>query len=50
MNSAFGISGRHGFDISVPTAAGPAHLHVFAINVGPDAGNPVIGSGTVDVR
>ncbi|GAA1996407.1 twin-arginine translocation signal domain-containing protein [Nakamurella flavida] len=50
VNSAFGIGGRHGFVVTVPTAPGRHTFTVFAINVGAAAGNPVIGSLTVDVR
>lgn len=50
VNSAFAVGGRHGFDLNVPTAPGRHSFTVFAINEGAAAGNPVIGSGTVDVR
>ena len=49
MNSAFGISGSHGFEIFVDSPPGDHTIQVFAINVGGGAGNPLVGTGGVRV-
>jgi hypothetical protein len=50
VDAAFGVRGNHGFDISLPNVpAGDQYFDVYAINVGPDGGNPLIGSGHVQV-
>jgi hypothetical protein len=49
VNSAFGISGNHGFDIMVDSPPGDHTIQVFAINVGGGTGNPLVGVGGVRV-
>jgi hypothetical protein len=49
VNSAFGIPGNHGFDISIPMNPGRHSIQVNAINVGGGNDNPVIGGGSVRV-
>jgi len=49
VNSAFGIPGAHGFDITVDCPPGDHTMQVYAINVGGGAGNPLIGQGPVQV-
>ena len=44
VNNAFGITGKHGFDITVPSAPGKHVVDVYAINVKGGSGNPRIGS------
>jgi len=46
VNAAYGISGNHGFEVSLPMKPGTHSVTVFAINV-PDGDNPVIGTRTV---
>ena len=50
VNAVFGITGNHGFDISVDTPPGTHSFDVYAINVGPAAGNPHIGRKSVRVN
>ncbi len=47
VNAAFGISGSHGFDLSVPVAWGEHTVDLYAINVGGGDVNTRIGSGRV---
>lgn len=49
VNSVFGISGNHGFVIDIPTPPGMHTFAMYAINVGPAAGNPLLGTATVTV-
>ena len=49
VNAIFGITGRHGFSISVPSPPGQQRFDMYAINVGPPAPNVYFGSGTVTV-
>ncbi|MET0865762.1 MAG: hypothetical protein ABWZ98_15640, partial [Nakamurella sp.] len=49
INSVFGIGGNHGFNITIDSPPGRHEIHVYAINVGPSSGNPLVGSRTVDV-
>ncbi len=49
VNGAFGITGNHGFDITVPTSPGRHTVTVFAINIAGAVGNPVLGSGSATV-
>ena len=49
VNAVLGISGRHGFSISVPSPPGQQRFDMYAINVGPPAPNVYFGSGTVTV-
>lgn len=46
VNSAFGISGRHGFDVTFDAPGSGAGLRVLAVNVGASSADQVIG----DVR
>ncbi len=48
VNAVFGVTGNHGFDITVPTAPGRYTFTVYAINVGPGS-NPALGSAAVTV-
>ncbi len=50
VDAVYGIGGNHGFRISVPCPPGAQRFDVYAINVGPAAGNPYFGSGSVTVR
>lgn len=49
VNSVFGVTGNHGFDISIPSPSGRHTFEVFAINVGPASGNPLVGTRAVQV-
>ena len=49
VNAVFGIGGNHGFDIAINTPPGTHSFDVYAINVGPAAGNPYLGSKSVQV-
>ena len=49
VNSAMGIDGNHGFDLTIDTTPGPHNFTVYAINVGGGDGNPAIGSKDVVV-
>ncbi len=49
VNSVFGIGGNHGFNIRIDAPPGQHSVEVFAINVGPAAGNPSIGSKSARV-
>ena len=44
VNSALGITGNHGFDLTFDSPPGPHTFTVYAINVAGGTGNPVIGS------
>jgi len=50
VDSVFGIGANHGFDIEVGCPPGPNTFEVFAINIGPAAGNPSLGSRTVQLK
>jgi hypothetical protein len=48
--AAFGGAGpNHGYDLTVPVAAGNHTVHVYAINLGTGTANPLIGTRTVTV-
>ncbi len=49
VNTAFGITGNHGFDITIDSPPGRHTVSVFGINVGGGSGNPQIGQGTTVV-
>ena len=50
VNSVFGITGNHGFDIPIPNNDPGVHTFaVYGINVGPEGGNPLLGTGSVRV-
>jgi len=49
VNSVFGITGRHGFSISVQSPKGAQRFDLYAINVGPPTDNVYFGSRTVTV-
>ena len=49
VNAVFGLTGRHGFNISIPSPPGRQTFRVYAINVGPAAGNPLFGTAAVTV-
>lgn len=49
VNTTFGITGRHGFDIEVAATPGVHTYVVYAINEVGGSGNPSIGSRTVSV-
>ncbi len=49
MNAVLGVTGRHGFDITIDSPPGDQSIQVFAINVGGGTGNPLLGRGQVRV-
>ena len=49
VNSVFKIDGNHGFDFEVNAPPGTYRFDIYAINIGPAAGNPMFGSATVQV-
>jgi len=49
VNAVFGISGRHGFSISVQSPPGDQRFDLYAINVGPATDNVYFGSKSVSV-
>ena len=49
VNAVYGITGRHGFSVTVPTAAGTHQFSVFGIDVAPAGRNPLLGTRTVVV-
>ena len=50
VNRVYGITGNHGFDIRIAgTTSGQHTFAVYAINVGPAAGNPLFGTSSVQV-
>lgn len=49
VNRVYDITGRHGFSVTVPTAAGSHRFSVYAINVAPAGHNPLLGTRTVVV-
>ncbi len=49
VNSVYRITGQHGYSIQVPSPAGAQTFRVYAINIGPAAGNPLIGTKAVTV-
>lgn len=49
VNSAFRITGRHGFVAEFGATPGPHTVQVFAINIADAVGNPLIGQGQVTV-
>ena len=49
INSVFRIAGNHGFVIEIPTPPGVHTFAIYAINVGPVAGNPLVGTASVTV-
>lgn len=50
VNTAHGVSGAHGFDVTLTAAVGTRTFTVYAINVGTGSSNPAIGSRTVQVH
>jgi hypothetical protein len=49
VNSVFGISGNHGFDVTIDASPGDHSVQVYAINVAGGSGNPMVGNGQVRV-
>ena len=50
VNAAFGISGKHGYDIVIPDVpAGDQSFSVWGINVGPAGNNPLLATRSVRV-
>jgi hypothetical protein len=49
VNRAHGITGDHGFQITVPSAPGNHEYAVYAINVAPSGPNPLVGSRSLVV-
>lgn len=49
VNSALGITGTHGFRITIPTKPGQHDFSVFGINIVPAGPNPLIGKKSVTV-
>jgi hypothetical protein len=49
INTAFGIKGNHGLDITIDSPPGKHSVSVFGINVGGGSGNPLIGRGATTV-
>lgn len=49
VDRGYGITGAHGFDITVPSGAGTHRFDVFGINIGGGAVNPLLASRTVTV-
>ena len=49
VDRVHGITGNHGFQLTVPTAPGTHQFSVYAINVAGDGRNPRIGTATVTV-
>jgi hypothetical protein len=50
VNSAYGVTGAHGFDVTVLLTGGHRTVRVNALNVGPGVtDNPEIGSATVTI-
>jgi hypothetical protein len=49
VNSVFGITGDHGFDITIDSPPGDQSVEVYAINVGGGIGNPLVGRGQTRV-
>jgi hypothetical protein len=47
---SFGSGEWHGFDVTIPLDAGVHEVCVFAINVGPDEPNPLLGPGCRSVH
>lgn len=50
VNSAYHITGAHGFTISLTATAGTHTYRVYALNVGGGVGNPLLGARSVAVR
>ena len=50
VNQAFGITGNHGFDITVPSPTGVHQFAAYAINIGAPNSNPWIGSLSLRVN
>lgn len=50
VNRVYGITGAHGFSITVPTAPGSHRFAVYAINIAPAGANPLLGTRTVVVK
>lgn len=50
VNSAYSITGTHGFKISLTAKAGTHTYKVYALNVGGGVGNPLLGAKSVAVR
>ncbi len=44
VNKAYRLTGRHGFDITIPAKLGAHRVSVYGINVGGGHGNPLFGS------
>lgn len=49
VNTVYKITGQHGFSAQLTSPPGQQIFKLYAINVGPASGNPVIGSRTVTV-
>ncbi|MEP6560523.1 MAG: M15 family metallopeptidase [Nakamurella sp.] len=49
VNSAFGITGDHGFDVQIQLAPGNHTVAIYGINAGGGTLNPLIGVATVQV-
>ncbi len=49
VNSVYGITGRHGFDITIPATPGSHTVAVYAINIVGGSGNPLVGQGAATV-
>jgi hypothetical protein len=49
VNAAYGITGRHGFDLTIPAGSGRHTVDIYAINVGGGTGNPLLGSGSATI-
>ncbi|MFL6161374.1 MAG: twin-arginine translocation signal domain-containing protein [Jatrophihabitantaceae bacterium] len=50
VNSAYGITGDHGFTVQFKTTVGAHNYKVYAINVGGGTGNTLIGNHSTVVR
>ncbi|GAB2692460.1 twin-arginine translocation signal domain-containing protein [Thalassiella azotivora] len=50
VNSAFRVSGRHGYDIEIEVANGRHTIDVYGINAGPGSGNPLLARRVVEVN
>ncbi len=50
VNRVYGIAGRHGFRLSIPSAPGNHEFVLFGINIAPAGHNPVIGRASVLVK
>ena len=50
VNRAYGISGAHGFDITVTASSDTHTFAVYALNVAGGSGNPLLGSRQISVN